>query len=115
MKYKTLGSSLLLVSLVAFALGAQVLPARADTEVLWDEAAANAECTLDYAGYGAPSGPDPLSPCQWDMTDINAAGAWDTATGAGVKVGVIDGGVDFTHPDLAGAIDVDLSCSFIYD
>ena len=37
-----------------------------------------------------------------------------TATGAGVKVGVIDGGVDFTHPDLAGAIDVALSCSFIY-
>jgi subtilisin family serine protease len=27
---------------------------------------------------------------------------------------VIDGGVDFTHPDLAGAIDVDLSCSFIF-
>jgi subtilisin family serine protease len=28
---------------------------------------------------------------------------------------VIDGGVDFTHPDLAGAIDVAASCSFIYD
>jgi subtilisin family serine protease len=26
---------------------------------------------------------------------------------------VIDGGVDFTHPDLAGGIDVALSCSFI--
>ena len=36
------------------------------------------------------------------------------ARGAGVKVGVIDGGVDFTHPDLAGAIDVARSCSFIY-
>ena len=31
-----------------------------------------------------------------------------------MKVGVIDGGVDFTHPDLAGAIDVGKSCSFIY-
>ena len=33
---------------------------------------------------------------------------------AASKVGVIDGGVDFTHPDLAGAIDVAASCSFIY-
>ena len=39
--------------------------------------------------------------------------AWAKATGAGVKVGVIDGGLEFTHPDLAGAIDVGLSCSFI--
>jgi len=31
-----------------------------------------------------------------------------------VKVGVIDGGIDFAHPDLAGAIDVASSCSFIY-
>jgi subtilisin family serine protease len=30
-------------------------------------------------------------------------------------VGVIDGGVDFSHPDLAGGIDVARSCSFIYD
>jgi subtilisin family serine protease len=37
------------------------------------------------------------------------------ATGAGVKVGVIDGGIDFTHPDLVGHIDVALSCSFIFD
>ena len=30
-------------------------------------------------------------------------GVHATATGAGVSVGVIDGGVDFTHPDLAGS------------
>ena len=35
------------------------------------------------------------------------------ATGDGVKVGVIDGGIDFTHPDLDN-IDVGLSCSFIF-
>ncbi len=60
-------------------------------------------------------GPDPLSICQWDMKTINAgAAAHAIATGEGVKVGVIDSGVDFTHPDLAGGIDVALSCSFIY-
>jgi subtilisin family serine protease len=102
------------VSLLVLLLGAQVAPAAADTEVLWDEGPASAECALDYAPYGSPVGPDPLSPCQWDMTDIHAEDAWDTATGEGVKVGVIDGGVDFDHPDLVGAIDVDLSCSFIF-
>jgi subtilisin family serine protease len=48
------------------------------------------------------------------MEVINAGEAHATATGQGVKVGVIDGGVDFTHPDLAGAIDVASSCSFIF-
>lgn len=72
---------------------------------------AAARCTTDYPGV---TGPDQLSPCQWDMKVINALAAHPKATGLGVKVGVIDGGVDFTHPDLAGAIDVGLSCSFIY-
>src|SRR4029453_16911146 len=45
---------------------------------------------------------------------VNAIDAHATATGAGVKVGVIDSGIDFTHPDLAGAIDVARSCSFIF-
>jgi subtilisin family serine protease len=48
------------------------------------------------------------------MPVINALDAHEFATGDGVVVGVIDGGVDFEHPDLAGAIDVDLSCSFIF-
>jgi subtilisin family serine protease len=68
---------------------------------------------LCAAAYPPQSGTEPLAACQWDMGVIDATAAHATATGAGVKVGVIDGGVDFTHPDLAGAIDVGLSCSFI--
>src|SRR5262249_638329 len=68
-------------------------------------------CATSYPGV---TGPDQLSPCEWDMQVINAAAAHGKATGRGVRVGVIDGGVDFTHPDLAGAIDVGLSCSFIF-
>ena len=83
----------------------------AGTTALFTGAGANAACTTSYPGV---SGPDLLSPCQWDMQAIGAVGAHDTATGEGVRVGVIDGGIDFTHPDLAGAIDVGASCSFIF-
>jgi len=76
-----------------------------------DDATAAGLCAAAYPGT---VGPDPLSPCQWDMKVINAGAAQATATGAGVTVGVIDGGVDFSHPDLAGGIDVAKSCSFIY-
>jgi lantibiotic leader peptide-processing serine protease len=109
MKHKTLWVSLSLVSVVALLLGGMVLPASA-TSAAVDETTANGLCQTSYPGT---TGPDPLSPCQWDMSVIHSNEAHSTATGKGVKVGVIDGGVDFTHPDLAGAIDVGLSCSFI--
>jgi subtilisin family serine protease len=83
---------------------------RANVEVLIDEADAQARCA---AGYPGVVGADPLSGCQWDMARIQATAANASARGAGVRVGVIDGGVDFNHPDLAGAIDVSASCSFI--
>ena len=111
MRNKKLWNPLLAVALVMLMLGAFVGPASADTEVLIDGATANARCTTGYPGV---SGPDELSSCQWDMSVIKAAAAQAKATGKGVRVGVIDGGVDFTHPDLAGAIDVAKSCSFIY-
>jgi subtilisin family serine protease len=76
-----------------------------------DDATAAGLCA---ASYPPSSGTEPLARCQWDMGVINATAAQAVATGAGVKVGVIDGGIDFTHPDLAGAIDVARSCSFIF-
>ena len=46
-----------------------------------------------YGDYmGVPPNSEPLGPCQWDMALINASedGSYQYATGAGVKVGVID-------------------------
>ena len=84
---------------------------QADSLAVIDGATANGNCAASYPGT---TGPDQLSTCQWDMRVINANAAHaKPATGAGVTVGIIDGGVDLNHPDLAGGIDVARSCSFI--
>jgi len=65
--------------------------------------------------FGAPNS-EPLAICQWDMAIIDAGSdSFANATGDGVSVGIIDTGVDFTHPDIAPNLDVDRSCSFIFD
>ncbi|SFJ72180.1 MULTISPECIES: S8 family peptidase [Paenibacillus] len=40
----------------------------------------------------------------WGVSEIKAPLAWSTTTGHRVKVGVIDTGVDFSHPDLKQSI-----------
>ena len=65
--------------------------------------------------FGVPNS-EPLGACQWDMALIGAGEeSYASATGAGVKVGIIDSGVDVNHPDVAPNLDLDLSCSFIFD
>jgi len=98
---------------VVLILSGLTVPVSAKGSAQTADATANTRCLASYPG--ATEGPDILSSCQWDMVKINALAAQAKATGRGVKVGVIDGGVDFSHPDLAGAIDVGLSCSFIYN
>jgi lantibiotic leader peptide-processing serine protease len=51
---------------------------------------------------------------QWDMTAINAPGAWNLGyTGEGARVAVIDTGIDTDHPDLAQNIDFAASASMV--
>ncbi|WP_287371507.1 S8 family serine peptidase [Oceanithermus sp.] len=52
---------------------------------------------------------DPLEAQKWDHDVMQAEAAWATAIdgalpdGSGVVIGVVDTGIDGTHPDLAGA------------
>ncbi|MGB0653030.1 MAG: S8 family serine peptidase [Thermoplasmatota archaeon] len=41
--------------------------------------------------------------------DVGAVQAWDTATGAGVTISIVDDGVQYVHPDLDDRFDLALS------
>ena len=69
-------------------------------------------------GASIAATPDPLASLQWDMEMIHA-----TATGSyakdqgdpGVLVGIIDTGVDGSHPDIAPNFSLSLSRNFVTD
>ena len=53
-------------------------------------------------------------PYQWNMPAMNAPEAWaGGCTGEGVRIAIIDGGIDPTHPDLAPNMDTSCSASFV--
>ena len=65
-----------------------------------------------------PLGGDPLTDLQWDMQLIGATptGSYARQQGnRGVRVGIIDTGVDGTHPDIAPNFDRALSRNFTVD
>ncbi|NUS00033.1 MAG: S8 family serine peptidase [Kribbellaceae bacterium] len=60
---------------------------------------------------------EPLAGLQWDMQQIGATadGSQRYEQGKGVRVGIIDTGVDGTHPDIAPNFDKGLSRNFTTD
>jgi len=68
------------------------------------------------SGYGNPG--DPLASLQWDMQAIRATTGGSYARQQGtkqVRVGIIDTGVDGSHPDIAPNFDRTLSRNFTVD
>ncbi|MDH3222157.1 MAG: S8 family serine peptidase [Gemmatimonadota bacterium] len=86
-----------------------------DMSVAWQEGV-SAMGNVDASGPGEASH-DPTTagfyPVQWDMHQIDAAGAWAAGgSGDGVRVAIIDSGIDPFHADLAGLIDQGASIAF---
>jgi subtilisin-like proprotein convertase family protein len=67
---------------------------------------------------------DPLFPNQWHLLntgqhfglpglDINVTNVWDAWRGRGIVIGVVDTGLETSHPDLATSINHELGWDFI--
>ena len=71
-------------------------------------------CSQIFGGVYAPASSEPLAQCQWDMSLIHANQATRSrADGQGVRVGILDSGVDLNHPDIRPNLDLASSCSFV--
>lgn len=66
---------------------------------------------------------DPLYVDQWHLNntgqsggtpgvDANVESVWDTYLGTGVTIGIVDDGLQYTHPDLAGNYNASLSFDY---
>jgi len=47
---------------------------------------------------------------QWALAQVGAPQAWARTTGAGIKIGIVDTGVDLAHEDLAGKVVANAGC-----
>lgn len=55
-------------------------------------------------GSAPPAGAAAFESLQWGLSVIGAPTAWQDGTGAGVKIGIVDTGVDSSQQDLQGKV-----------
>ncbi|MFJ8823580.1 S8 family peptidase [Streptomyces sp. NPDC102467] len=86
------------------------LAAQSSDDVATEQVLTTAE--IKKASAQATSAQDPLEPLQWDLPAIKADRAHEKSLGSSkVTVGVLDSGVDDTHPDIAPNFDKGASAS----
>jgi subtilisin family serine protease len=53
---------------------------------------------------------DPLFAKQWNLVQIGAPAAWQRSTGSGIRIGIVDTGVDGLQEDLTGKVVAAADC-----
>lgn len=53
---------------------------------------------------------DPLVNQQWGLSQIHAPSAWSISRGDGIKIGIVDSGVNKDHEDIAGKVIASATC-----
>ena len=75
--------------------------------------------TVETATVGTASSDDPAAaqffPRQWNMRAVDADDAWARGRlgSPNISVAILDTGIDYTYPDLAGLVDLNRSISLI--
>src|ERR1043165_9012393 len=66
--------------------------------------------TVGFVATSAGASNDADFAKQWSLAKIGAPEAWSHTTGQGVRVGIVDTGVDLNHEDLAGKVVEGTNC-----
>lgn len=83
-----------------------VLPSAAAERALEGKVGVNRiEDDIIVKALGKPGpAPQPVESLEWNVSKIKANSVWATSSGTGIKVAVIDTGIDKDHPDLIANI-----------
>ena len=85
-----------------------------DVVIDWREPTTTVAFELDVGDPPFSGSADFFFDLQWGHVPVRATAAWEAGVrGEGVRVAVIDGGFDLTHPDLVSNINFDLSMNFV--
>lgn len=86
------------------------------------DAAGNVDASPATRSFAVDLGPDPLLEEQWhlkarasELAGTNVRDAWSGSTGSGIAVGIVDDGLQFTHPDLQRNFAAALSWDFNFN
>ncbi len=84
-----------------------------DPEVQWIDPAKTILLGISEAELPAEESEQDLSSLQWGLDAISAPKAWKKSKGKGVRIAVIDNGIDPDHIDIAPNLNQALSKSFV--